>query len=124
MAICSMSKMGRSLHLTIEVWTVNRLSSRSIPVHKVPSMEYESGDNAMKDGTLVTKSMHSRRELSEVSRRLGNHIVVELEHDTSGVDSVNFDIELGIISHNDISVRSPGRRKGDEAKRTHEHILH
>lgn len=82
-------------------WCQYRAMTRRSPwrrgrtyAREVATLEHEVGDDTVEGRALVAEAMLVRRELAEVARGLGDHIVVELEDDAAEWPAVDGDIKL------------------------------
>jgi hypothetical protein len=75
-----------------KLFSVNGLSSSSISSGKVSSLEHELGNHSVELAALVSKSLFSSAEGSEVFNGLGD-IIVQLEDNSSSCLSSNSDVE-------------------------------
>ena len=73
-----------------ELGAVDRLSASSVVVGEVTALEHELGDDAVEARAGVAKAVLAGAELAEVTGRLGNDVVVELELDAAGGRAVDY----------------------------------
>jgi len=80
--------------LVSELLTVDGLSSGTVTLGEVTSLEHEFRDNSVEGRSSVSETVLSSAELTEVTSGLGDNIVVKLEDDTAHRGSVLGDIEV------------------------------
>lgn len=74
--------------LVIEAVSVNALTTSSVTVGEVSSLDHEVRDDTMEAGTLITEARGTGAELLKVVDRLGDSLTVKAHHNaTSGLSS-------------------------------------
>jgi len=80
--------------LISELLAVDGLSASSVAAGEVTTLQHEVGDYAVELGARETETVLAGGELTEVPCGFGNHIVEQLEGDTTGGCAVDGDVEL------------------------------
>ena len=88
------SQLGQDSFRTFELCAVDGLSTCAVTFGEVSTLKHELRYDTMEARALVTKTVTSGREFTEVLRGLGDDVVEELECDTTGVLAVDCDVEL------------------------------
>jgi len=79
--------------LVSELLAVDGLSTGSIVLGEVTTLQHELGDDTMERAAFVSKSVLTGGEFTEVPGSLGNNIVIEPEDDATGGLVVDCDIK-------------------------------
>lgn len=80
---------------------------------EVTTLEHEVGDDTVEARALVAEAVLAGAKLTEVARRLGDSIVVELEYDAASRLVRDGDVKLARAS----ACATTMRRKADTRKR-------
>ena len=67
----------------IEAVSVNALTTSTITVGKVSSLDHEVRDNTMEDGSLITEARSASTELLKVVDRLGDSLSIKAHHNAT-----------------------------------------
>jgi len=76
-----------------ELLAIDGLSTSSVVVGKVTTLEHELGNDTVEDGVLEAVAVLTSAELAEVPCGLWGNAVLELEHNLAGGLATNGDIE-------------------------------
>ena len=79
---------------TGKFFSIDRFATSAVTLGEITSLEHKFGNDTMEGGSLVSKAVLTSGEFTEVFRGLGDHIVVEFEHDTTGWLAADGDVEL------------------------------
>lgn len=79
--------------LILKLSAVDGLASSAVVVGEISTLGHELIDDAMESWSLVSESLLSSAESSEVLSSLGDDVVKELESDSSGRFIVDADVE-------------------------------
>lgn len=88
---------GQSLcskELTLESFTVDRLSTRSVSTGEITALEHELRDYTVESGALIAETILARAKLAEIASSLWHDVIVEPEYDPAQGFIVDRDIEL------------------------------
>jgi len=87
------------LHLEVlvgELLAVDGLAAGAVALSEVTTLKHELRDDAVEGGALVTESVLTSGELTEVLCCLGNDVVVEFEDDPASWLLVDGDVEVNV----------------------------
>lgn len=76
------SGMSKLEVLVLELFTIDGLSPGPVSGREVAPLAHKVGDDAVERGPLVAEPLLPGAEGAEVLRRLGHHVVTELENKT------------------------------------------
>lgn len=79
--------------------TVDGLATSAVALGEITTLQHELGDDAVEAGTLVTESLLTSAESTEVLNGLGDDFVEQLEGDAASRLAINGDIEESLDNH-------------------------
>ena len=88
------SQLGQDSFRTFELCAVDGLSTRAVTFGEVSTLKHELRYDTVEARALVTKTVTSGREFTEVLRGPRDNIVEELEDDATSGLVVDGDVEL------------------------------
>lgn len=82
-----------------ELSTVDRLTTGTVEVGEVTTLEHELGDDTVENRVLVAVALLTSSKSTEVLGGLGDDVVVELESDATKGLAVSSGVEENLVTH-------------------------